>query len=62
MERTLFIATLNAKGQITIPARVRRELDLSTGDQILFLKNEEGCYTIKLVKCAKNRSKAAEST
>jgi AbrB family looped-hinge helix DNA binding protein len=29
-------ATLTAKGQITIPAKVRRKLDLKTGNKVFF--------------------------
>ncbi len=35
-------ATLTSKGQITIPAEVRRRLDLATGDQIIFVLAEDG--------------------
>lgn len=35
------------KGQITIPAGVRKDLGLKAGDRILFIKGENGQYTFK---------------
>ena len=34
-------AVLTTKGQITIPAEVRKEMGLSTGDRIYFIRNPE---------------------
>jgi antitoxin PrlF len=40
-------ATLTSKGRVTIPASVRRELGLDTGDQIEFVMNEaSGRYEV----------------
>lgn len=35
-------ARVTSKGQITIPADVRRELGLRTGDEVVFQKNKTG--------------------
>lgn len=35
-------ATITAKGQITIPARVREAMGLDTGDRIEFVEVEKG--------------------
>ena len=34
-------AVLTTKGQITIPAEVRKEMGLSTGDRVYFIRNPE---------------------
>lgn len=39
-------ATLTSKGQITIPAQVRAELGLNTGDRIEFVEIGEGQFAI----------------
>jgi len=36
------IATVTSKGQITIPAEVRAELNLKTGDRVYFIKGDLG--------------------
>jgi len=33
---------MTAKGQITIPLRIRKKLDLKKGDELLFIETEEG--------------------
>jgi AbrB family looped-hinge helix DNA binding protein len=35
-------ATLTAKGQITLPKRVRERLGVHTGDQVIFVVEEQG--------------------
>ena len=39
-------ATLTSKGQITIPADVRRELNVGTGDRVEFVQIEAGRYEV----------------
>lgn len=39
-------AKLTSKGQITIPADVRRELRVATGDRVEFVEIEKGRYEI----------------
>lgn len=40
-------ATITSKGQVTIPAEVRSELHLDTGDRIEFVRNQEtGRYEV----------------
>lgn len=39
-------AALTSKGQITVPAEVRRDLGLHTGDRIEFIKGANGAYTV----------------
>jgi AbrB family looped-hinge helix DNA binding protein len=40
-------ATVNSKGQITIPAEVRKDLGLKAGDRLWFIKGERGEYILK---------------
>lgn len=40
-------AAVTSKGQITIPAEVRKELGLKTGDRVLFVKGENGEYILR---------------
>lgn len=35
-------AKISADGQITLPAEVRRRLNLKSGDKVLFLQNSDG--------------------
>jgi AbrB family looped-hinge helix DNA binding protein len=39
-------ATLTSKGQITIPAQVRRGLNVGTGDRVEFVQIEPGRYEV----------------
>jgi AbrB family looped-hinge helix DNA binding protein len=39
-------AALTSKGQITIPASVRRALQVDTGDKVQFIEVEAGRYEI----------------
>jgi antitoxin PrlF len=39
-------ATLSSKGQITIPADVRRSLNVQTGDRVEFVQVEPGRFEI----------------
>lgn len=39
-------ATMTSKGQITVPAAIRSDLDIHSGDKIQFVKVGEGRYEI----------------
>jgi AbrB family looped-hinge helix DNA binding protein len=43
-ERMVFmnLAKISSNGQITVPAEIRRQLGLKSGDKILFLQNSSG--------------------
>lgn len=43
-------AAMTSKGQLTVPAEVRAELRLASGDRISFEKAEDGFYRIRPVK------------
>ncbi|EKD43350.1 MAG: hypothetical protein ACD_72C00328G0006 [uncultured bacterium] len=34
--------TVSSKGQISIPANIRRQLDINTGDRLLIIKRKNG--------------------
>lgn len=36
------VATISANGQITLPADVRKRLQLVPGDKVVFIENEQG--------------------
>jgi AbrB family looped-hinge helix DNA binding protein len=40
------LARVSANGQITVPVEIRRALKLKDGDKILFLKRDNGEYSI----------------
>jgi antitoxin PrlF len=40
-------STVTSKGQITIPAEVRRELGLRPGSRVDFIRNESGGYEFR---------------
>jgi AbrB family looped-hinge helix DNA binding protein len=42
MRKRPFDAIAGIRGQITVPAAVRRDLGLKTGDLVDFVKNERG--------------------
>ena len=48
-ERPRYIATVTSKGQLTIPADLRRDLGLRQGDRIEFAREEAGVYTVRRV-------------
>jgi AbrB family looped-hinge helix DNA binding protein len=39
-------ATLTSKGQITLPAKLRKELGLRPGDRVTFVESEKNEYRI----------------
>ena len=40
-------AVLTSKGQVTIPAKVRRRMGLGTGDRIEFVEVDDGGFAIR---------------
>jgi AbrB family looped-hinge helix DNA binding protein len=50
-------ATLTSKGQITLPAEVRRELDLDAGDKVDFVPVEGGGFRLVAVRTDVRRLK-----
>jgi antitoxin PrlF len=44
----MYTASVNSKGQITIPAEVRKDLGLKAGDRVWFIKGEHGEYILKV--------------
>lgn len=46
MSAVLDIAKITSKGQVTIPASVRREMGLGEGDRILFVLEDDGRITL----------------
>lgn len=40
------LARLSPNGQITVPIEIRKQLDLKTGDKILFIENQNGDIVI----------------
>lgn len=51
-------ATITSKGQITIPAEVRRHLHVDVSDQVIFVIKPDGEVQIKVPKYPKPRSMA----
>jgi AbrB family looped-hinge helix DNA binding protein len=43
-------STVTAKGQITIPARIRDEFGIAAGDEIVFLKGLDGQLKVHVLK------------
>ena len=43
-------ATMTSKGQITVPAEVRADLQLHAGDRVRFEKGDNGIYQLRPVK------------
>ena len=43
-------ATVSSKGQVVIPAEVRKHLGIQQGDKILFVLDDEGQIELKGVK------------
>jgi antitoxin PrlF len=42
------LATMTSKGQLTVPAEVRRQLGLKQGDRVAFILTEEGEVTLRV--------------
>eukprot|EP01034_Spumella_vulgaris_P026559 gene26559-33159_t len=51
------MAMLTSKGQITIPADVRRDLKVDTGDRVEFIQIAPGRASLNSKGCSENRQK-----
>lgn len=38
---------VSSKGQIVIPADMRKDLKMQTGDELIFIKNDDGKYVLE---------------
>jgi len=47
LEKEMPTATVTSKGQITIPAKVRKSLGLKAGDRVDFYETEDGKFAIR---------------
>jgi antitoxin PrlF len=45
-----FVSTINSKGQVTIPADVRRQLGVGSADKVAFLLTEAGTVDLRPVR------------
>lgn len=45
-EVVMNLAKISANGQITVPAEIRKQLNLKSGDKILFFRNQSGDIVI----------------
>jgi antitoxin PrlF len=43
-----FISTVNSKGQVTIPAKIRKYLGITTNDKIAFVIDAEGVVRLRV--------------
>ena len=47
---TVLTSRITSKGQVTIPVKVRNELNISTGSLVGFLPGDDGTYYIKPIE------------
>ena len=45
-----FISTITSKGQVTIPAEIRKYLGLKTNDKIAFMIDSEGIVRLRVLR------------
>lgn len=53
------LAKISANGQITVPVEIRRQLDLKSGDKILFLQKQNGEIVVSNASAATIRKAQA---
>ncbi len=53
------LAKISANGQITVPVEIRRQLNLKSGDKILFLQNQNGEIVVSNASAAATRKAQA---
>lgn len=46
MDAVLEMSTISSKGQVTIPASVRRAIGVGTGDKLLFVLRDDGTVSL----------------
>lgn len=46
MDSVLEMSTLSSKGQVTIPASVRRAIGVHTGGKVLFVRRDDGTVSL----------------
>lgn len=46
MDAVLEMSTVSSKGQVTIPASVRRAIGVRAGDKILFVRRDDGTVSL----------------
>ena len=44
------VSTVTSKGQVTIPAEIRRHLGLRQGDKLSFVVEDDGTITLRIPK------------
>ena len=47
MEVIMVLAKVTSKGQVTVPAEIRKKLNINDGNKILFYENEQGQIIIE---------------
>ena len=53
-------ATITSKGQVTIPKRIRDELDLDAGTEVEFIVEEDGSIRVQLKEPALEQLRAVK--
>lgn len=55
-------ATITSKGQVTIPKRIREQLQLEAGDQLEFVVTQDGELTVRPKRDAMERLREVRET
>jgi len=56
------LARVSTNGQITIPAEIRRALNIKSGDKIMFLQNEKGDIIVQTLNVPSIRKPMTEES
>ena len=54
-------ATITSKGQVTIPKRIREQLDLDAGTEVEFVPADDGTVQVRLKEPAMERLRAIKT-
>ena len=54
-------ATITSKGQVTIPKRIREQLDLDAGTEVEFVLADDGTVQVRLKESAMERLRAIKT-